>query len=167
MRILLVEDEAPVRRALTRWLTDWGHEVETCCTFRCAALRLPKGDLDLLLTDLNLEDSPGPKTPDTLFGLEAFMMFPVPVIAISGYDLESAFMAAAARANKTRVAFVKKGDTAALRSALTRLSPAAFEEEALVLTRSADELRPACHQFFAQDFSAEDLALFESVAASG
>ncbi|WP_018934897.1 sigma-54 dependent transcriptional regulator [Thioalkalivibrio sp. ALJ24] len=58
-RILLVDDEAPIRRAVSRYLTHHGLTVETAEDLARARERLEGGEPDLLLADLRLPDGEG------------------------------------------------------------------------------------------------------------
>ena len=58
-RILLVDDEAPIRRAVSRYLTHHGLTVETAEDLARARERLESGEPDLLLADLRLPDGEG------------------------------------------------------------------------------------------------------------
>ena len=60
-RILLVEDDAPVRERLARIIADWpgGRLVAACGTLAEAMRLIADNALDLLVTDLNLPDGHG------------------------------------------------------------------------------------------------------------
>lgn len=60
-RILLVEDDAPVRERLARIITDWpgGRLIAACETLAEAMRRIGADELDLLITDLRLPDGHG------------------------------------------------------------------------------------------------------------
>lgn len=80
MKVLLLEDEIHVRRALARSLEAWGHTVtEVDCVERAdAALAGPA--FDLLVLDVNLPDATG---WDVMRGLELSGQRSPPVIVIS------------------------------------------------------------------------------------
>jgi len=60
-RILLVEDDAPVRERLARIIAAWpgGRLVAACATLAEASRAIADNELDLLITDLNLPDGHG------------------------------------------------------------------------------------------------------------
>lgn len=61
LRILLLEDEAPLRERFARILDEWpgGELVAACATLSEALAILPQQPIDLLMTDLNLPDGNG------------------------------------------------------------------------------------------------------------
>ncbi len=61
VRILLLEDDTPLRERFTRILQDWpgGELVAACATLDEGLAILKKQDVDLLLTDLGLPDGHG------------------------------------------------------------------------------------------------------------
>ncbi|WP_019021083.1 sigma-54 dependent transcriptional regulator [Thioalkalivibrio sp. ALE23] len=58
-RILLVDDEAPIRRAVSRYLVHHGLTVDTAEDLARARGQLARGEPDLLLADLRLPDGEG------------------------------------------------------------------------------------------------------------
>jgi DNA-binding NarL/FixJ family response regulator len=60
-RVLLVEDDEPLRERLARILADWpeGRLVAACATLEEALSHLRTGAIDLLITDLHLPDGHG------------------------------------------------------------------------------------------------------------
>jgi len=60
-RMLLIEDDEPLRDRFTRILTSWrgGDLVAACATLGAALGYLQRGDIDLLVTDLRLPDGHG------------------------------------------------------------------------------------------------------------
>jgi DNA-binding NarL/FixJ family response regulator len=61
IRILLIEDDAPIRERLARIVVDWpeGHLVGACPTLSMALDLIAKEPIDLLVTDLKLPDGHG------------------------------------------------------------------------------------------------------------
>lgn len=57
--VLLVEDEAPLRGVLARYLRAQGHEVVEAQTAAVARSALDSGSFDVLLLDVNLPDDTG------------------------------------------------------------------------------------------------------------
>ena len=58
-RILVVEDEAPLRAILTEILTGLGHTVDAAATGQAGLRRLEEGSYDLIALDLKLPDTDG------------------------------------------------------------------------------------------------------------
>jgi two-component system cell cycle response regulator CpdR len=58
-RIMVVEDEAPVREFIRRVLEQRGHEVVAVADGAQAVLRLGRGSFDLLLTDIVMPNMDG------------------------------------------------------------------------------------------------------------
>jgi DNA-binding NtrC family response regulator len=58
-RVLVVDDEPALRDSLRRLLVRQGHAVEECADVPAALERLPRGNLDLLVTDLRLGERSG------------------------------------------------------------------------------------------------------------
>ncbi len=59
MRLLLVEDDAPLGRVLVRGLTEEGHAVDHAATFAAASELLSLNEYDLVVLDLGLPDGDG------------------------------------------------------------------------------------------------------------
>lgn len=61
IRILLLEDDTPLRERFTRILQDWqgGRLIAACATLNEALDILQRQEIDLLMTDLNLPDGHG------------------------------------------------------------------------------------------------------------
>lgn len=60
LQILLIEDEPPVRRVLTRLLTSLGHTVREAASGREGLAQLEAGEpVDLVLTNLRMPDMSG------------------------------------------------------------------------------------------------------------
>lgn len=59
--ILLIEDDAPVRKRLARIITDWpdGKLITSCANLNEALKQISKNTIDLLITDLRLPDGNG------------------------------------------------------------------------------------------------------------
>jgi CheY-like chemotaxis protein len=55
MRILIVDDQRPVRLAISQGVRAFGHEPETADSGRVALLKLQEERFDLVLLDLNIE----------------------------------------------------------------------------------------------------------------
>lgn len=86
-RIVLTEDEAPLRTVFTRWLESAGHEVTACRTAAegYAAIRAEPGAA-LLITDLM---KPGGNGADLVYLLNALSRtLPVLVVTASRDDTE-------------------------------------------------------------------------------
>lgn len=65
-RILVIDDDAAVRRSCKRILNGEGYEVETVATGRDGLDRAVKRDIDLVVTDLRLPDLDGMEVVRTL-----------------------------------------------------------------------------------------------------
>ncbi len=102
LRILLVEDNAEVRRCLRTWLTDAGCEVVESETRAAAADLAPLADAVVL--DLSLPDSPPRST--ALWGL-ALVGAGVSVVLHTGYPEQTD----AAVMGRSRVPVLTKGDS--------------------------------------------------------
>lgn len=78
MKILIVEDQAPVARMLTAALTRWGHETRTAETGETAMELLAKEMFDLILLDIYLPDAMGydliPRMKSGWSGMEIITM---------------------------------------------------------------------------------------------
>lgn len=59
MKVLLVEDEVHVRRALARSLEAWGHDVTETDRAALAQAAIGATDFDLMVLDVNLPDATG------------------------------------------------------------------------------------------------------------
>jgi DNA-binding NarL/FixJ family response regulator len=61
IRVLLVEDDAPIRERLARIITEWprGHLIAACPTLAAALAIIANDPVDLLVTDLKLPDGHG------------------------------------------------------------------------------------------------------------
>lgn len=79
-RILVVDDEDAIRRAISRILTSAGHEVVTADEGSLALRKLQEGDFDAVLTDLFMPGTDGIELVVTLAGMDV----DVPVVAMSG-----------------------------------------------------------------------------------
>ena len=58
-RLLVVEDDAEIRAALTTLLGEAGYAVDTAANGACAVERIKQGNLDLVLLDLGLPEVNG------------------------------------------------------------------------------------------------------------
>lgn len=76
MRILLMEDEAAIRSALTRGLTARGHEVEAVASLADARALLARFSPEALVSDLKLPDG---------IGLDLAEELKVPFVLMTGY----------------------------------------------------------------------------------
>ncbi len=81
LRILVVDDDEPTRRALTSALASLGHEVTTADSVASASDAI-RGELDVLVCDIGLPDGTG---YDVLRLLDSR---PVRAIALSGFGLD-------------------------------------------------------------------------------
>jgi DNA-binding response OmpR family regulator len=61
-RILVVDDEEPVRKMLSAFLSDRGHTVETAAGGKAGLEVLRRGAVDLVLLDINMPDMNGIET---------------------------------------------------------------------------------------------------------
>lgn len=80
MRVLLVDDELHVRRALAAALDAWGHRVTEAATGADATAALDREPFDLIVLDVNLPDATG---WDVLRHLETTNQSGMPVVMIS------------------------------------------------------------------------------------
>lgn len=81
-RILVVDDEAPVRDLLTEVLVRAGYRTVPAADAGCALDVLDQGDVDLVLLDLHM---PGPANGEDLLFLLRDRGDEVPIIIVSGY----------------------------------------------------------------------------------
>jgi CheY-like chemotaxis protein len=81
LRILVVDDDAPTRRALTAALASLGHDVTTADSVASASEAV-RGEFDVLLCDIGLPDGTG---YDVLRLIDSR---PVRAIALSGFGLD-------------------------------------------------------------------------------
>jgi DNA-binding NtrC family response regulator len=58
-RVLLVEDEAPLRRSLTKFLERAGYAFDSCATVRDALVHAQSDVYDILITEYRLPDANG------------------------------------------------------------------------------------------------------------
>lgn len=56
VRVLLVEDEAPLRRSLTKFLERAGYALDSCTTVRDALVRAKQDAYDILIAEYRLPD---------------------------------------------------------------------------------------------------------------
>jgi DNA-binding NtrC family response regulator len=80
IRLLLVEDEAPVQELVAEYLRGRGHDVVACGDGRTARGQL-RGGFDLLITDLKLPDAEGIELVQEANALVP----PLPALVVSGY----------------------------------------------------------------------------------
>ena len=59
VRVLLVEDEAPLRRSLTKFLERAGYAFDSCATVRDALVRAENDAYDIVITEYRLPDQNG------------------------------------------------------------------------------------------------------------
>ncbi len=59
VRVLLVEDEAPLRRSLTKFLERAGYAFDSCTTVRDALVRAENDAYDIVITEYRLPDQNG------------------------------------------------------------------------------------------------------------
>jgi PAS domain S-box-containing protein len=83
LRILLVEDHKDTRRALSRLLTHFGHEVLTADNVRSATQIMLSDQIDLLLCDIGLPDGSGYEV-----AAQARAKGHVKAIALTGFGTE-------------------------------------------------------------------------------
>ena len=89
-KILVVDDEGSLRRAITRWLSEQGYDCAGVGSVAEAVAALGAGKVSLILLDLQL---PGASGMSLLQGLRK-QKVPVPVVIISGTgDMDSAIEA--------------------------------------------------------------------------
>lgn len=69
-RILIVDDEEPIRIALGTILREQGHDVDTCATGRAGLEKLIKKPYNLVLLDYNLPDIDGLKVAQKIRELD-------------------------------------------------------------------------------------------------
>jgi len=79
-RILLVDDEPTIRRNLARYLAIQGHDVQAVENGLQALRAFDEGDVDLLITDINMPEMDGIEILTALRSRGSA----VPVIAMSG-----------------------------------------------------------------------------------
>ncbi|MFC3675017.1 response regulator [Ferrovibrio xuzhouensis] len=83
-RILVAEDEVPVREFIRRALEHRGHEVVAVADGADALVKLNRGPFDLLLTDIGMPNMDGVE-----LALKVARDWPdLPVLMMSGYALE-------------------------------------------------------------------------------
>jgi two-component system OmpR family response regulator/two-component system response regulator TctD len=85
-RILVVEDDPAMRRALCLALRASGMRVATATNFRRAALRMDAGGFDLVLLDLMLPDASGLRVLDILRERQAGDVAVLIISALDGLD---------------------------------------------------------------------------------
>ncbi|MCL1586792.1 MAG: response regulator transcription factor [Actinomycetia bacterium] len=82
--ILIVEDEQPIRQALTTFLSDSGHSVEALASGMDGMHRVTEGGLDVVVLDLGLPDLDGGQVLKMIRAVSD-----VPVIVATARDDES------------------------------------------------------------------------------
>lgn len=82
-RVLLIDDEQPVRSALRRLLTHMGHEVVEAENGRMALTLAAREAVDLVITDINMPEADGIEVIMALSERQPEL----PVIAVSGGGL--------------------------------------------------------------------------------
>ena len=102
-RILVVDDEPPIRHLIARVLTGAGHEISEAADGAEAASKLKAEPFDLVITDIVMPN---------LDGLETLMNLArdgekVPVIAISGIYPDSSLYLKAAKSLGARLTLSK------------------------------------------------------------
>jgi len=116
-RILLVDDEADVRRALATFLRGMGHDVRTAAN-GVEAIAALRDSADLLITDINMPDMDGIEMVTTLREAASTM----PIIAMSGGGLfDKGMLLDAAEALGADLALEKPFDLEVLRAAVEKL----------------------------------------------
>jgi DNA-binding NtrC family response regulator len=61
VRVLLVEDEAPLRRSLTKFLERAGYAIDACTTVRDALVRAKHHAYEILIAEYRLPDEDAPE----------------------------------------------------------------------------------------------------------
>jgi two-component system response regulator AtoC len=116
-RILLVDDEADVRRALATFLRGMGHDVRLAAN-GVEAIAALRDSADLLITDINMPDMDGIEMVTTLREAASTM----PIIAMSGGGLfDKGMLLDAAEALGADLALEKPFDLEVLRAAVEKL----------------------------------------------
>jgi CheY-like chemotaxis protein len=116
-RILLVDDEADVRRALATFLRGMGHDVRTAAN-GVEAIAALRDSTDLLITDINMPDMDGIEMVTTLRETASTM----PIIAMSGGGLfDKGMLLDAAEALGADLTLEKPFDLEVLRAAVEKL----------------------------------------------
>jgi len=116
-RILLVDDEADVRRALATFLRGMGHDVRTAAN-GVEAIAALRDSADLLITDINMPDMDGIEMVTTLREAASTM----PIIAMSGGGLfDKGMLLDAAEALGADLTLEKPFDLEVLRAAVEKL----------------------------------------------
>jgi len=120
-RILVIDDEAEVRRAVASFLRGLGHEVLSAANGREAIATLATGPVDLLVTDINMPEMDGIEIVSSL--REAASQ--VPIIAMSGGGLfDKGMLLDSAQALGADRALEKPFDLEELRRAVDELTRA-------------------------------------------
>jgi len=86
-KIVLVEDEAILQRALTEWLEEAGHEVVPLATGKEAIDRIPIESPDLVLLDIILPEINGMEVLKRLKANSATRSIPVVILTNLGDEL--------------------------------------------------------------------------------
>jgi len=81
-RVLLVEDEAPLRRSLEKFLERSGYSYDTCCSARDALCLAQRSNYDIIILEYHLPDANGGKLLQDLKGLNP----DIASIVISEFD---------------------------------------------------------------------------------
>ena len=102
-KILVVDDEAPIRQVIARVLTRAGHEISEAADGAAAASKLKAEPFDLVITDIVMPN---------LDGLETLMNLArdgekVPVIAMSGIYPQSSLYLKVAKSLGARLTLSK------------------------------------------------------------
>lgn len=114
LRVLVVEDHAPTRKAMARLLSGLGHQA-VCAGSVAEALDAAQRDtLDLIISDLNLPDGTGHELMRSVS-----RSTPVKGIALSGYGMEEDVRASLDAGFTEHL--TKPIDISALKAALTRI----------------------------------------------
>lgn len=85
--ILVVEDEETLRRNISTFLVDQGHDVSCTASKSDALTQIEKGSFDLVLTDIRLEDGNG---LDLIKEVSGFPTAPVVMVMTAYSTIESA-----------------------------------------------------------------------------